>query len=455
MQPELLNQLKIEIHNKCVAYDYNDATDSTLSDFIISLIQVNKTSQEVNEELLLLVGSDYDPNLTQWIFERKSELENMPAATDQSQPQQQVEQTTEKDEDMDMAPRIAKPDRENRIFSKAIGSVIGHVNRNERSSQPRRSERSRTRSRSRSPVRRSSRSPVRHSSRSPARQSSRYEHERQSSRYEDRRSGRYEEDRNKSGSILSRLGNSNTNSRSDEERPSVFDRLGGAKPIPITRNKDEPAKKERCKYWPNCKNGEECIYFHPTTVCPDFPNCPKPAIECMFIHPEIAKSVMPQQIKKLAVPCKFFPYCSNPACPFVHPVVAQPYYMQPKPSFTAPGQRLQIPCKNADACTRPDCHFLHPKDPNPQADIVCKFDGACTRPNCFYKHTQINNPNKVFINSDLTNRSFSVAEDEVVERITVGDSADLITNNNQSEPSAMNTESSTMNTDDDVVMDAD
>lgn len=53
-----------------------------------------------------------------------------------------------------------------------------------------------------------------------------------------------------------------------EERPSVFDRLGGAKPIPITRNKDEPAKKERCKYWPNCKNGEECIYFHPTTVCP-------------------------------------------------------------------------------------------------------------------------------------------------------------------------------------------
>lgn len=90
----------------------------------------------------------------------------------------------------------------------------------------------------------------------------------------------------------------------------------------------------------------------------------------MFIHPEIAKPVMPQQIKKLAVPCKFFPYCSNPACPFVHPVTAQPYYMQPKPSFTATGQRLQIPCKNADSCTRPDCHFLHPKDPNPQTEII-------------------------------------------------------------------------------------
>ncbi|KAI8061217.1 hypothetical protein BDF21DRAFT_134883 [Thamnidium elegans] len=441
MQPELLNQLKIEIHNKCVAYDYNDATDSTLSDFIINLIQVNKTSQEVNEELLLLVGSDYDSNLTQWIFERKSELENMSTVADQSQPQQ-VEQTEEKDEDMDIAPRTAKPDRENRMFSKAIGSVIGHVNRNERSSQPRRNEHPRTRSHSRS------RSPVRQSSRSPVRQSSRYEHERQSSRYEDRRSGRYEEDHNKSSSILSRLGNSNTNSRADEERPSVFDRLGGAKPITITQNKQEPAKKERCKYWPNCKNGEECIYFHPTTVCPDFPNCPNPTIECMFIHPEIAKPVMPQQIKKLAVPCRFFPYCSNPQCPFLHPAVTQPYFMQPKPSFIATGQRVQIPCKNADSCTRPDCHFLHPKDPNPHTEVICKFDGACTRPNCFYKHTQLNNPNKVFIKPDLTNRSFSVAEDEVVERITVGNSADLITNNNQPEPS-------TMNTDDDVVMDAD
>lgn len=148
--------------------------------------------EDINEGF----SSSLDTNLTQWIFERKSELENMPTAADQSQPQQ-VEQTTEKDEDMDIAPRIAKPDRENRMFSKAIGSVIGHVNRNERSSQPRRNERSRSRSRS----------PVRHSSR--------YEHERQSSRYEDRRSGRYEEDRNNSGSITSRIGNSNTNSRAD------------------------------------------------------------------------------------------------------------------------------------------------------------------------------------------------------------------------------------------------
>ena len=24
---------------------------------------------------------------------------------------------------------------------------------------------------------------------------------------------------------------------------------------------------ERCKFWPECKNGENCAYFHPTVPC--------------------------------------------------------------------------------------------------------------------------------------------------------------------------------------------
>lgn len=24
---------------------------------------------------------------------------------------------------------------------------------------------------------------------------------------------------------------------------------------------------ERCKYWPACKNGDECVYHHPTLPC--------------------------------------------------------------------------------------------------------------------------------------------------------------------------------------------
>ncbi|KAG2211817.1 hypothetical protein INT47_004503 [Mucor saturninus] len=444
MQPELLVQLKNEIHSKCVAYDYNDAADNTLSDFIINLIQVDKSAEEVNNELLSLVGSDYDSNLTQWIFERKKQLEDsqstVPIGQQQQheEPQQREEghQLTQESESMDITPKLARHDRDNRMFSKAIGSVIGHGNRSERSYHQGHSEHSRARSRS----------PVRRSSRSPGRDSSRYEQDRYSSRHDDQRPSRQEDDRNKA-SIFSRVGRSSTSTVDrEDDRPSVFDRLGGAKPIIAAQTKHD-SKKERCKYWPNCKNGDECVYFHPTTVCPDFPNCPKKAIECMFIHPEIAKPVVPQQIKKLPVPCRFFPYCSNPVCPFVHPT--QPFFMQAKPSFATTGQRVQIPCKNGDNCTRPDCHFLHPKDPNPQSDIICKFDGACTRHNCFYKHTKENSPNKVFIPDNTNSRQFSVAEDEVVERIVVGNSADMITSQDQSFD-----QPSTTDMDSDVVMDA-
>lgn len=99
-------------------------------------------------------------------------------------------------------------------------------------------------------------------------------------------------------------------------------------------------------------------------------------MECLYIHPEVAKPVaMQPQIKKLPVPCKFFPYCTNPVCPFIHPLPAhQPFFMQAKPSFATTGQRVQIPCKNGDECTRPDCHFLHPKDPNPQVEVVVSID---------------------------------------------------------------------------------
>lgn len=34
---------------------------------------------------------------------------------------------------------------------------------------------------------------------------------------------------------------------------------------------DAPFKKqkvvERCKFWPVCKSGDECLYHHPTTEC--------------------------------------------------------------------------------------------------------------------------------------------------------------------------------------------
>ena len=29
----------------------------------------------------------------------------------------------------------------------------------------------------------------------------------------------------------------------------------------------QPAKSERCRFWPNCKNGDECPYVHPAEPC--------------------------------------------------------------------------------------------------------------------------------------------------------------------------------------------
>lgn len=129
-----------------------------------------------------------------------------------------------------------------RIFSQALGDVLNNGSRSERSS------RSRIRSRSRS--------------RSPPRQSHRYDRSDRASRHE-----RTVEDRN----VFSRIGNAK-----NEERPSVFDRLGGSRANQIKselssheeREVRREPKRERCKYWPTCSKGKQCPFFHPTRICP-------------------------------------------------------------------------------------------------------------------------------------------------------------------------------------------
>ncbi|KAI8881529.1 hypothetical protein K501DRAFT_222718 [Backusella circina FSU 941] len=369
MKEDLFNQLKEEIHSKCIAYEYCDQEDHSVSDFIASLVQVGKTEAEVNTELQSLVGSDYESNLTQWVFSRKAQMESEETAP---------------------AVKNEQPKRENRMFTQALDG-IGNGRTRQR--------RSRSRSRSRSPVRKETRT----------------------SHRED--------------TVFSRLGQANTESKNNEDRPSVFDRLG-KKSLPVSMDKDEP-KQQRCKYWPTCNNGDNCSYFHPNQICPDFPNCPNSSSECMFIHPETSKpmNIAPQPVPqptKFPIPCRFFPYCSNPVCPYIHPV-QNPYFMQSKPSYiphNTSTQRMPVPCKNGDDCNRQDCHFLHPKDPNPYADVLCRFDGACTRPNCLYKHTQENAQNKTLTRNE---RTFS-HPDEEVERMVVGPSADIIKGSKVEEP---------------------
>ncbi|CAO3686140.1 unnamed protein product [Rhizopus microsporus] len=399
MTPDIWTQLKNEIHNKLVTYEYVDATDNTLSDFIVGLMRVGKNPEELSNELQSLVGSDYEPTKTiaQPETPKDAENEKIISKSQQGIDVQPAAEASDKDVAVEQnAPsKSIKLNKDSRIFSKAIGSALNLTP--ERSSRERfTQERRRERSRSPSPDPKRPRTML--------------------------RDDRHKNEESKSNDVFSRLGGS---SSTKEVRPSVFDRLGTVNDVPAP--KEENTKSQRCKYWPTCKNGEDCPFFHPTTVCPDFPNCPNKPNECMFIHPETHKKpatmIQPQFPAKLPYPCKFFPYCNNPVCPYIHPIPQQAYYMQSH-SY---GQRVPVPCKNGDDCTRPNCHFLHPKDPNPFAEIICKYDGACTRPNCLYKHTKENPKNKVLISKpDTTNRQFSVPEDQIEERIIVGESADII-----------------------------
>ncbi|KAI8977456.1 hypothetical protein BDF20DRAFT_874976 [Mycotypha africana] len=482
MNSEKWEQLKNEIHTKCVAYDYSDINDSSLAIFITNLVRVGKTFEEVNSELLSMIGGDYDSNVTEWLFSRKNELETSGSTAEQSngqelpnqkeqvlsdheelvdsskpeqtqfEPQQlNQKQPEEQNEEQprDTSTHVERP--KSRIFNHAIGA-LNPERRIEQTTNKRQVQ-----SRHADPMRDRSRSPVRRSARNDRYNRSRYE----------QRDGRL--DSHRTVQILPR--NARDDGSSKGERPSVFDRLGPrstARQLDNSRNVEsddqhvryersqlEQAEevqsmdtdthmekptvhniKERCKYWPTCKNGENCPYFHPTRICPKFPNCPKPAAECTFIHPE---TDMPPQMAqpmmaKIPVPCKFFPYCANPVCPYIHPIFSPQnqqaaYFMQYQPNQPPTGHRVPILCRNGDACTRPGCRFSHPKDPNPVSEIICKFDGACTRPNCFYKHTKQNTTshNKVLVNKPETSeRQFSVPEDQVEERIIVGESADLI-----------------------------
>ncbi|XP_009871626.1 PREDICTED: zinc finger CCCH domain-containing protein 14 [Apaloderma vittatum] len=122
---------------------------------------------------------------------------------------------------------------------------------------------------------------------------------------------------------------------------------------------------ERCKYWPACKNGDECVYHHPTLPCKVFPNC-KFADKCLFIHPN----------------CKYDAKCTKPDCPYTHASRRTPHPSSkpaplPTPSIASSGPL----CKFFPACKKMECPFYHPKH--------CRFNTQCTRPDCTFYHPTI------------------------------------------------------------------
>ncbi|KAF2724287.1 hypothetical protein K431DRAFT_310238 [Polychaeton citri CBS 116435] len=77
--------------------------------------------------------------------------------------------------------------------------------------------------------------------------------------------------------------------------------------------------------------------------------------KCSAKHPSPAQR---RQHLKDEVDCKFYPNCTNPACPFRHPDMP--------------------PCRNGADCTVANCKFVHSK-------IACRYN-PCLNPQCMYKH---------------------------------------------------------------------
>ncbi|KAG0325616.1 hypothetical protein BGZ99_000385 [Dissophora globulifera] len=185
----------------------------------------------------------------------------------------------------------------------------------------------------------------------------------------------------------------------------------------------ETGNATRCRFWPNCSQGDQCQYWHPRELCTEFPNCPKTADTCLFIHPlaeptaeQVAAATrqalmqsmrsnvrngsgtggaegdapilnamqLPFALGNGVQDCKFGARCTRPDCKFRHPQK----------------ETSQQPCRFFPNCTKPNCPFFHPPygEPLAQKDTTmdesgsgvagngeCKFN-PCTRVGCPFRH---------------------------------------------------------------------
>ncbi|XP_062292914.1 zinc finger CCCH domain-containing protein 14 isoform X2 [Scomber scombrus] len=156
-----------------------------------------------------------------------------------------------------------------------------------------------------------------------------------------------------------------------EPKVSILQRLQGrvssleedVMDVDMAEEDAAPLKKqkvmERCKFWPVCKSGDECVYHHPTTQCKTFPTC-KFGDKCLFVHPN----------------CKYDARCTKPDCPFTHVSRRGPVAPPPRPAVQ-PAQTTSV-CRFFPECKKMDCPFYHPKP--------CRFAGLCKRAGCTFYH---------------------------------------------------------------------
>lgn len=142
----------------------------------------------------------------------------------------------------------------------------------------------------------------------------------------------------------------------------------------------------KCQFWPHCKKGDECKFYHPTEPCKFYPNC-RSGERCRFIHPTSGRFpasaglVMMQKMMQMnpqammAPPCKFGFACERRRtnhCSFAHPLIACRFgknckrqHVNGASSYRGICAYSHAPiCRNGWDCHRVGCTFAHPAKPS-------------------------------------------------------------------------------------------
>ncbi|XP_064460469.1 zinc finger CCCH domain-containing protein 14-like isoform X2 [Ornithodoros turicata] len=144
----------------------------------------------------------------------------------------------------------------------------------------------------------------------------------------------------------------------EEEEVATGDIQVAEEPMEHTETGVEKVK-EKCRYWPACKNGDQCPYHHPTVPCKAFPNC-KYKEKCLFIHPN----------------CKYDAFCKRRDCPYTH--ASRRNFSCPPPVASSPSLKH---CRFYPHCTNTKCSYFHPKLIYQFVDAFCLANlGQCVRP---------------------------------------------------------------------------
>lgn len=149
------------------------------------------------------------------------------------------------------------------------------------------------------------------------------------------------------------------NKMENKNGPSIKDRSKIPDQLPLVTVPGLKSR-ERCKFWPNCKAGDNCEFHHPviTPSAPDgnckmFPNC-KFGDKCLYVHPT----------------CKFENSCTRRDCAYSHKSAVSRIVSTPSV------------CKYHPKCNNIHCSFYHP------LTKPCKFGKYCkNQPECIFSHT--------------------------------------------------------------------